>query len=60
MCLFEDDLFICRCINPNLKRKPSLLGRVGVMTQLKCSGMLEALQIMQVRAFVSLSLILLF
>mmetsp|Transcript_8414 Transcript_8414/g.11332 ORF Transcript_8414/g.11332 Transcript_8414/m.11332 type:complete len:944 (+) Transcript_8414:798-3629(+) len=36
-----------RCINPNLHRKPGLINREGVLTQLRCSGMLEALRIMQ-------------
>lgn len=36
-----------RCINPNLQMVPGVLNRPGVITQLRCSGMLDALRIMQ-------------
>ena len=45
--LSETQSHFIRCINPNLKMQPGLIGRSGVITQLRCSGMLEALQIMQ-------------
>jgi myosin VI len=36
-----------RCINPNLEQRPGLIVADGVLTQLRCSGMLEALRILQ-------------
>eukprot|EP00013_Stygamoeba_regulata_P023768 CAMPEP_0177647334 /NCGR_PEP_ID=MMETSP0447-20121125/10243_1 /TAXON_ID=0 /ORGANISM="Stygamoeba regulata, Strain BSH-02190019" /LENGTH=1221 /DNA_ID=CAMNT_0019149909 /DNA_START=85 /DNA_END=3750 /DNA_ORIENTATION=- len=36
-----------RCINPNELMKPALINAPACMTQLRCSGMLEALVIMQ-------------
>jgi Myosin head (motor domain) len=36
-----------RCINPNEVMKPALINSPACMTQLRCSGMLEALVIMQ-------------
>eukprot|EP00299_Pterocystis_sp_00344_P009852 c4277_g1_i1.p1 GENE.c4277_g1_i1~~c4277_g1_i1.p1 ORF type:complete len:1130 (+),score=294.46 c4277_g1_i1:451-3390(+) len=35
-----------RCIKPNPQQKPNLYDRFSVMTQLRCSGMLDALRLM--------------
>lgn len=45
--LHQTDSSFVRCVNPNLLQKPGLINASSVMTQLRCSGMLEALEILQ-------------
>ena len=45
--LESTDAHFIRCIKPNNELKPNLLYGAFVLTQLKCSGTLEAVELMQ-------------